>query len=196
MGVWRKTTMNMKNLLSTARQFFFPVEFRIAEPPWPEEWLETLKKLADLPPGPPPNPPDDKDRIRFLADVATGVWRLRHKMLEPGTERPREQFRREYRHLESVWDVLLQAGLEIQDHTGKPFDSGQALKVLAFQPTPGIKRERVQETIKPTIYYNRQHIQMGEVIVESPQKNDENSVETTGATPKNTGHNPQPPTEK
>ena len=154
------------------RQLIFPREFRIGQPPWPDDYLETLRKLADLPPPPPPPGPDDKERIRFLADLATGVWRLRSKMVEPGTGRPKEQFRREYRHLESVWDVLTQAGMEIQDHTGKPFDSGQALRALAFQPTPGVKRERVQETVKPTIYFKGRHIQMGEVIVESPEKAD------------------------
>lgn len=172
--------MNISKLIATARQLLFPTEFRIADPPWPDDWLGTLRKLADSP-SPPPPPPEDKDRIRFLADLATGVWRLRQKMLEPGTDRPKEQFRREYRHLESVWDVLTQAGMEIQDHTGKPFDSGQALKVLAFQPTSGVKRERVQETVKPTIYFKKQHIQMGEVIVESPEKNDGNSNPTPSA---------------
>ncbi len=182
--------------MAAIRQRLFPREFRIEEPPWPDDWLETLRKLADLPPPPPPPPPEDKDRIRFLADLATGVWRLRQKMLEPGTERPREQFRREYRHLESVWDVLTQAGMEIQDHTGKPFDSGQALKVLAFQPTPGVKRERVQETVKPTIYFKQQHIQMGEVIVESPEKNEGSSPIPLSGTTTNPNRDSQPPNEK
>jgi hypothetical protein len=165
--------------MTSIRQLLFPKEFRIGEPVWPGDWLETLRKLTELPPPPPqPSPRDGKERLRFLADLATGVWRLRQKMLEPGTDRPREPFRREYRHLESIWDVLSQAGLEIQDHTGRPFDSGLALKVLAFQPTPGVRRERIQETVKPTIYFKQQHIQMGEVIVESPEKSDDDSPKT------------------
>jgi hypothetical protein len=43
-----------------------------------------------------------------------------------------------------------------------------SLKVVAFQPTPGIGRERVIETIKPTIYFKGKAIQMGEVIVGRP----------------------------
>lgn len=182
--------MNIQKALSTlsaaTRQFLFPKEFRIDQSPWSDEWLETLRKLAALPP-PPPSTPDDKERIRFLADLATGVWRLRSKMIEPGTERPKEQFRREYRHLESVWDVLTQAGMEIQDHTGKPFDSGQALKALAFQPTSGVRRERVQETVKPTIYFKGRHIQMGEVIVESPSKAETQSSPPPTAAPPSEG---------
>lgn len=172
--------MNANMILTTARQLFFPREFRIRAPVWPKDWLETLEKLASVPIQHPTNT-DDSERIKFLADLATGVWRLKQKMIEPGTERPREQFRREYRHLESVWDLLVQAGLQIQDHTGKPFDSGQALRVLAFQPTPGIKRERVQETIKPTIYFKGRHVQMGEVIVETPVKGDAGSSATAKA---------------
>lgn len=154
------------------RQLRFPPEFRIGEPIWPDPWLETLQKLAEAPRAVEP-PADERERTRFLADLATGVWRLRSKMVEAGTQRPKEQFRREYRHLESIWDLLAQSGMEIQDHTGKPFDSGQALKVLAFQPTPGARRERVQETVKPTVYFKGRHIQMGEVIVESPEKTDD-----------------------
>jgi hypothetical protein len=90
-------------------------------------------------------------------------------MLEPGTDRPLDEMRRAYRHLESVMDVAREAGLEIQDHTGAPFHSGMALQVLAFQPTPGVQREKVEETIKPTIYLNGTMIQMGEVIVATPE---------------------------
>ena len=44
-----------------------------------------------------------------------------------------------------------------------------SLKVLAFQPTPGLTRERIVETIKPTIYFADQTLQMGEVIVATPE---------------------------
>src|SRR5205823_4748853 len=102
------------------------------------------------------------------ADVGTGLWRLRQKMVQPGTDRPLDEMRRAYRHLESIWDALVQAGVEILDHTGALFDSGMSLRVIAFQPTPGLGHEKVIETIKPTIYYAGQPIQVGEVIVETP----------------------------
>jgi len=44
-----------------------------------------------------------------------------------------------------------------------------SLKVISFQPTPGLGRERVIETIKPTIYFKGKAIQMGEVIVGRPE---------------------------
>jgi hypothetical protein len=90
-------------------------------------------------------------------------------MVEPGTDRPLEEMRRAFRHLESLTDVVRGAGLEIQDHTGAPYHAGMALQVLAFQPTPGVQRERVGETVKPTIYHNGTMIQMGEVIVATPE---------------------------
>jgi len=40
-----------------------------------------------------------------------------------------------------------------------------ALRVIAFQPTAGITREIITETIKPTIYRNDTIVQIGEVIV-------------------------------
>jgi hypothetical protein len=104
----------------------------------------------------------------FLAKVATGVWRLRQRFLEPGSDRPREELRRPYRDVEALWDTLTEAGLEILDHTGKPYEPGESLKVIAFQPAPGLDRERVVETVKPTVYLGGEWLQMGEVIVGTP----------------------------
>ena len=44
-------------------------------------------------------------------------------------------------------------GLEIKDHTGDAFDYGLPLKVVTSQPTLGLTKESVLETIKPTIYW-------------------------------------------
>jgi hypothetical protein len=162
-------------LWGTVRQWMYPPEFRIAPSAWPSELLEAMERLthaatpetADR--TTPPDPATEKQQLRLLADVGTGLWRLRQKMQQPGTNRPLEEMRRAYRHLESVWDVLAEAGVEIQDHTDAPFDPGMSLRVIAYQPTAGIDRERVIETIKPTIYVRKQAIQMGEVIVATPE---------------------------
>jgi hypothetical protein len=42
------------------------------------------------------------------------------------------------------------------------------LKVVTSQPAPGIARETVIETIKPTIYWQQQIIQTGEVVIATP----------------------------
>jgi hypothetical protein len=159
------------SFISSMRQLAYPKEFRIAAVEWPPLFDETLKQLIDLllttiePP--PPN-----ENLPFLADVATGLWRLRGKMLEPGTDRPRDEMRRAYRFLDSVWDTLTQAGVEIRDHTDEMVPEGgiYALKAIAYQPTPGIIREKVIETIKPSVYFKNQLIQMGEVIIGTPEQ--------------------------
>ncbi|MCM2256029.1 MAG: hypothetical protein NDJ94_10195 [Vicinamibacteria bacterium] len=161
--------------LAELRQRRQPAEFRIEAPDW-APLLQSLSaavaaavtasagsaSAAALPAAPP------AERFAFLAEAATGLWRLRQKMLEPGSDRPLENMRRPYRHLQSTWDVLAQAGLQVIDHTGAPFDEGLALRVLAFQPTPGLARETVIETVKPTLYFRDAPLQMGEVIVGTP----------------------------
>jgi hypothetical protein len=103
------------------------------------------------------------------AAVATGLWRMRNKMVQPGTDVPLPEVRGLYRHLESTWDALAGAGVEIQSHDGAAADPGLSLSVVAYQPTPGLDRERVIETIRPTVYHHGRIIQQGEVIVGTPE---------------------------
>lgn len=164
-------------LLSGLRQLVYPKEFRITPPVWPPALLSALEKLTEVWGSSSPGaeaPAAQTEQLHFLADIGTGLWRLRQKMVQPGTDRPLEEMRRAYRHLESIWDALTQAGVEIHDHTGESVPEGgiYALKTIAFQPTPGIAREKVIETIKPTVYYKDQMIQMGEVIVGTPETPD------------------------
>lgn len=158
----------MPNILNDLRQLQYPKEFRIA----PLDLVSTLERLAGTLAAlstVPQTQPSDLAQAHLLAEVGTGLWRARQKMLEPGTNRPKEEMRRAYRHLESVWDALTQAGMEIIDPIDSLFDPGMSLKAIAFQPTPGIQREKVIETIKPVIYYKGEPIQMGEVIVGIPE---------------------------
>jgi len=108
--------------------------------------------------------------IQLLADVATGLWRLRSKMLTPGTKQPAEEHRRSYKQLESILDLLMQAGVQIRDHTGEAVPRGgiYTLKALAYEPTAGLAREQVIETLKPTIAFKDQVVQTGEVIIGTP----------------------------
>lgn len=172
----------VRSLVAGLRQLRYPAPFRIAEPPWPEGWEEALARALAAPPPPAPRdattPPAHATVApevppapdpRWLADLGTGLWRLRQRMIEPGTDRPLDEMRRAFRHMESLLDVTREAGLEIQDHTGAPYHSGMTLVVLAFQPTPGVLRDKVDETIKPTIYHNGTMIQVGEVIVATPE---------------------------
>lgn len=165
----------LDDLVGGVRQLRFARPFRISAPPWPAGWEGALADALaattrqETPPIQAPGPAEPAPDPRWLADLGTGLWRLRQRMVEPGTDRPLEEMRRAFRHLESLLDVTRGAGLEIQDHTGTPFHAGMALQVLAFQPTPGAHRDHVGETVKPTIYLHGTMIQMGEVIVATPE---------------------------
>lgn len=172
-------------MITSLRQMCFPREFRIAPPCWPEDMPVRFERLAAAllserptvdPPavGSPPNP-DLKAQERLLADVCTGLWRLRGRMLKPDSDEPLDEMRRAYRHLQSVWDALRQAGIEIRDHTGELVPEGgiYALKTIAFEPRPGFTRETVIETIRPSVYYRSETIQMGEVIIGTPPRPEE-----------------------
>ncbi|TDD93519.1 hypothetical protein [Actinomadura rubrisoli] len=164
---------------ATLRQWRWPREFRIRPAPWPDDILSAFAGLSapdavrlDEPgqaPGPRAAASGDVPGLsgRSLADVATSVWRLRVRMA--GLP---EGMRSTTRHVEKAWDTLAEAGVEIKDHLNAPFDSGLSISVVAFQPTPGLERERVIETIRPSVYLGDQRIQMAEVIVGTPDSTD------------------------
>ncbi|HUP65883.1 MAG TPA: hypothetical protein VM557_11455 [Thermoanaerobaculia bacterium] len=168
--------MNGGAILGTLRQLRHPSEFRIAPPALETADVEALERIAALLQTPPASAAGSASIVKpvippaIVTGVATSLWRLRQKMVEPGTDRPLEEMRRAFRHLQSAWDALADSGVEIQDHTGAAFDIGQSLHVIAFQPTPGLHGEQVIETIKPSVYYGGRMVQMGEVIVGTPPR--------------------------
>jgi hypothetical protein len=111
-----------------------------------------------------------KEWDRLVAEIATGVWRLRQRFAQIGVDRTRDDLRRAARDVNALWATLIESGVEILDHTGADYDPGQALQVIAFQPTPGIERERILETVKPTVYFESRWIQLGEIIVGTPER--------------------------
>lgn len=178
-GTYRAESIR-KRFIFGLRQWCFPKEFRIAPAPWQsdlvdralEELCRTLVPEGVATVSQTPHTESSALSERFLADLATNVWRLRQKMLQPGTDQPLEEMRRVYRHVEAIWDSLNGQGVEICGHTGEVLPQGgvYGLKVLACQPTSGTNREHVLETIKPTIRLGGRIIQMGEVILAVPEK--------------------------
>jgi hypothetical protein len=104
----------------------------------------------------------------LLANLATGLWRMKRNMTKPATDEPLDEVRKAYRHLVSTWDLLVQEGIEIKDFTNEPFSAGMMLKVISHEPTNGLSRETIIETVKPTIFYRGEPIQIGEVIIGIP----------------------------
>lgn len=156
-------------LLEDLRQLLYPKEFRIADPKWPElsgVIADVLTAFQSQPLAEHP-PPDDR-LLGLIVDVGTVVWRLQRR--SAAEVQPAENLRRISRDLESAWYAFREAGIEIKDHTGEIYDGGMALRVLAFQPTAGLSRDQVIETIKPTIYHKDRILRVGEVIVGTPVK--------------------------
>ncbi|HEX7899987.1 MAG TPA: hypothetical protein VF950_19630 [Planctomycetota bacterium] len=145
-------------------QMRHPEPFRIGPAAWPPELRDALEKLAR-----PPASGEDAGFLDLLKKLATELFRVRKRMLNAGTAEPLEEMRRPWRHVEAMWDLIHQAGFEIQDHDGKRFEAGLDLTVIAFQPTAGLQRETIIETIRPSIYHKGQLVQRGEVVVGQPE---------------------------
>jgi len=163
-----------RRLRATLRQWRYPKEFRIAPALWTDAALEALSELSERALSaarPPANQPQTQapERLGLLADIGTGLWRLRQKMVEPGGEKPLPEMRRAYRHLQSVWDRLADAGFEIRYYTGMRYDAGLNLNVVTYQQRATAECERIIETVKPSIYYNSEIVQLGDVIVETAE---------------------------
>lgn len=148
--------------------------FTIPNAQWPEqkEILETVSLVMTAKPAPARQNRADAQEIdahaKALASIATNAWKARCKMVDDQSGEPREEMKRVYRHIEGIFDTFRELGLEVKDHTGDVFDYGLPLKVVTTQPTAGITKERVTETIKPTVYWQNRIIQMGEVVIATP----------------------------
>jgi hypothetical protein len=106
--------------------------------------------------------------IKAIAVIATNAWKAKMKMVDSPSGEVRDDMKRVYRHIEGIFQAFQDMGLEVKDHTGDPFDYGLPLHVVTTQPTPGLTKERVLETIKPTIYWQNQILQRGEVVIATP----------------------------
>lgn len=107
--------------------------------------------------------------LKALAVIATNAWRAQTKMVDPDTGEAKEEMKRVYRHIEAIIESLKQIGFETIDPVGRAYDSGMALKVVSFEPTLGLSHEEIKETIKPSVAWQGRLIQVGEVIVGTPQ---------------------------
>jgi hypothetical protein len=124
-----------------------------------------------------PSTQDEQVRFEFrstlIVDLANVAWALERKSCDPITNERKEEFRSIARHIDQLSECLVEFGVKIQNHTSEPFDSGQSLEVIAFQPTAGISRDVVVETIRPTVYLKGIRIQMGQVVVATPEQTQE-----------------------
>jgi len=130
--------------------------------------------MEAMPPVVPVQAPDGLESLDgSLSGLATQIWRARARIVDPETGAPREEMRRIYRHIEGAFEMFAEMGLTMNDWVKQPYDPGLPLKVLTFQPTPGILRDTVLEAVRPTVIWKDRLLQMGEVIVGTPQSPEE-----------------------
>ncbi len=163
----------MKNL-TDIRQLFYPREFRIRRPAF--DLMVKFKSVSVNEPrgsdGRTENTDglDSKKQAKLVAELGTELWRLRRRMTDEDTGEPRDELRKTFRPVAAAWETLSDFGVEIQDHTGQPFRSGLAIEALAFQPTTGLTKEIIIETVRPSIYFGGRQVQRGQVIVGIPEE--------------------------
>ena len=139
-----------------------------------DEALTALRRLEAAlrePPAtaaPVPGVEDPEGLSAAFGGLATQVWRAMGKTVDPATGEPREEMRRVHRHIEGALDVLKQMDLTINDWVNQPYDAGLPVKVLTFQPAPGIERDTIIETVRPTVMWKNRLVQLGEVVVGTP----------------------------
>jgi hypothetical protein len=131
-----------------------------------DEQLTKLKAQLRVPRQPESAPVVNE---KILASIATNIWRAKGKMLDPETGEAKEEMKRVYRHIEAIFDALKELGVETIDQTGRAYDLGMMLNVVSFEQTPGLAKEEIKETFKPSVTWQGRLIQKGEVIVGTPQ---------------------------
>lgn len=131
-------------------------------------WRALSESLSETAATPPPEPPaaPAAGLDGPLADLATHVWRARHRLNDQSE--PADAVRRSGRHIDSAVEAFAQLELTLKDWLNEPYDPGLPVKVLTFQPTPGLARDTVIEAIRPAVLWRGRLLQSGEVVVGTP----------------------------
>jgi len=149
-----------------------PIVLPNAEWPGEKQTLETVALVMTAKPQRKDQPLAEAgvptDYLKALVSIATNAWRAKTKMVDAATGEFREETKRVGRHIEAIYRNLAEVGVMIRDHTGDAYDEGQPMKVIASKPTPGISKERVSETLLPSIFWNNRLIQNGEIVIATP----------------------------
>lgn len=161
----------LRRLRAEFRQRAHYRAFRIAEPAIDarlrgqlEQVLAAVDPSASTEPDGTSEPPLD---LKALAEAATSLWRAQRKLDQSG-DAISSQGRQSGRYLRTCRDALTDLGVVIQDHDGEPHHPGLSIEVVVIQPDPTLTEETVLETVRPTIYFQEERIQMGQVVVGRP----------------------------
>ncbi len=128
--------------------------------------LSDWHRLVNAPPSPAPATEStlDPELGPAYAELATHVWRAKHRL----GDAPPEVLRRALRHLDAATETLRRLDVTTKDWLNEPYDPGLPLKVIAFQPSPGLMRDTIIEVIRPAVLWQNRLVQSGEVVVGRP----------------------------
>ncbi|MFY9269695.1 MAG: hypothetical protein WAO55_08120 [Candidatus Manganitrophaceae bacterium] len=168
-----------KEFLCDLRQLFFPKPFRVARSKKNpvnsnkfEEILEDLLQKFKKTDGEDTDiSVSKKDGVRdqkLLVDIATRLWRIRTSLQQPNSKKPFEKVERGYRHLEKLLSVLEENGIRIVDKTGDFYDPGMSMRVVSTEPTEGIGKAIIKETVEPAVYLDDHLIQIAKIVLGIP----------------------------
>lgn len=150
------------------RQWRHWPQVRIAEPAFAADQRDELEELLALIAQleqPVVDEVADSNDGQALAEAATSLWRAQRKLAQGSKS---TEGRQAGRYLRTCAEALAEAGLVVQDHDGTAFNAGRALDVLVYEDDPAVTEETITETVRPSVYYQDQQIQRGEVIVARP----------------------------
>lgn len=168
------------SLAQRIRSVFTPAALRVSPHPWPPGLPEAVHELAnelrwETIRGQQPAQPAEEPHVDDLIDLAVSLWRLQKRLQGgPGRAEPVEGRERDYHHLRAAMEALERAGVEARDHDGMLYSDygSDFLDPIAFQPTPGLDRQRVIQTVAPTIFVRGEWARMGKVIVGVPESDE------------------------
>jgi hypothetical protein len=108
-----------------------------------------------------------------IISLITNLWRTKSRINDSASGEPKEELKKEdikkiSRYLDSMFEGLKNMGFELRDRTGESFSYGMTEKVIASEPQEGISSEIIIETLKPTIYWKANIVQLGEVVIATP----------------------------
>lgn len=154
----------LKRLREDFRQLGYRRAFRIRPPTFDEPLRHRLEQLlTELTPKTEP-----EFNLTALAEAMTTLWRAQRKLAQDPAGLSRYAVQAD-RYLADCRTELSRAGLTVQDHDGDPYHPGRALEVIGYEDAPSCDVETVVVTVRPSVYFRGELIQMGQVIVGRPQ---------------------------
>jgi hypothetical protein len=106
--------------------------------------------------------------VKGVLAIATSAWRAKGKMVDSTTGEPHDAMARVFKDIERIYRYLDEIGFKIKDHTGDAYDDGQPMKVITSETRAEATRKYVLATLSPTIFWNDQIVQHGEIEIAVP----------------------------